>query len=61
MKNILIILSLVLAQLGFAQEYPLDYKDDVPNGAYYKDMTEIYRFVERNLGRQNPLFGIEKI
>lgn len=47
MKNkILIVISILLFQISFAQEYPLDYKDDVPNGAYYKDMNnELSKYV----------------
>lgn len=47
MKNkILLIFSIIISQLGFSQEYPLDYKDDVPNGAYYKDLNnELDRYV----------------
>lgn len=42
MKN-LIILSLLLFTLkSYAQEYPLYYEGDVPDGAYYKDTNNKY-------------------
>ncbi|MDR2206697.1 MAG: hypothetical protein LBE36_11160 [Flavobacteriaceae bacterium] len=39
-----------IAQLCLAQEYPLDYKDNVPNGAYYKDFN----------GEMNKYIGLWK-
>lgn len=46
MKNIIIIITLILSQLYLSQDYPLDYKDDVPNGAYYKDTyNELNKYV----------------
>ncbi|WP_426476232.1 DUF6705 family protein [Chryseobacterium sp. CBSDS_008] len=37
MKQILLMLITILAISCKAQTYPLNYKEDVPNGAYYKD------------------------
>lgn len=47
MKNkILTIISVLLLQSAFGQKYPLDYKDDVPDGAYYKDTNnELDKYV----------------
>ncbi len=36
---LLIILFALFSQNIHSQEYPLDYKDDVPNGAYLKDLN----------------------
>lgn len=46
MKNILILIALIITQSCLAQEYPLDYKEDVPDGAYYKDLNgELNKYV----------------
>lgn len=53
-NKILIVILILLFQLGFAQEYPLDYKDDVPNGAYYKDTNnELAKYVGLWTGNWN--------
>ena len=53
-NKILTIILILLFQLGFAQEYPLDYKDDVPNGAYYKDTNnELAKYVGLWTGNWN--------
>ncbi len=39
-------ITVVLSQFCLSQEYPLDYKEDVPNGAYYKDLNnELNKYV----------------
>ncbi len=47
MKNkFLLLISILLVQFYSSQEYPLDYKNDVPNGAYYKDLNnELDKYV----------------
>lgn len=46
MKHILLFFALIFSQNYFAQEYPLDYKGDVPHGAYYKDLNgELNKYV----------------
>lgn len=46
MRKILLLIVTILSQLYYSQEYPLDYKDDVPNGAYYKDLNgELNKYV----------------
>lgn len=42
MKNLIILLLIFVSWSSYAQEYPLDYKDDVPDGAYYKDLNNEY-------------------
>lgn len=46
MKQILLIIISIVAISCKAQIYPLNYKDDVPNGAYYKDLDgELDKYV----------------
>ena len=46
MKQILLILISIITISCNAQIYPLNYKDDVPNGAYYKDLDgELNKYV----------------
>ena len=53
-NNIILILLFAFAQCLYAQEYPLDYKDDVPNGAYYKDLNnELDKYVGLWIGNWN--------
>lgn len=46
MKKIILLIVTILSKLLYSQEYPLDYKEDVPNGAYYKDVNgELNKYV----------------
>lgn len=46
MKKLLLLIITIISQLLLSQEYPLDYKGDVPNGAYYKDLNgELNKYV----------------
>lgn len=46
MKKIILLIVTILSQLLYSQEYPLDYKEDVPNGAYYKDINgELNKYI----------------
>jgi len=50
MKNLIILMTLILFTSCNAQIYPLEYKDDVPVGAYYKDLN----------GELSPYIGLWK-
>lgn len=39
MRKIIYLVILLISFNGLAQEYPLNYKEDVPDGAYYKDIN----------------------
>lgn len=46
MKHIVLFIALFFSNFYFSQEYPLDYKGDVPDGAYYKDINgELDKYV----------------
>ncbi len=46
MKKIIILFSILFFTPVFTQEYPLDYAEDVPDGAYYKDMNgELNKYI----------------
>jgi hypothetical protein len=42
MKNLILLILLLFTVKSYAQEYPLHYKGDVPDGAYYKDTNNEY-------------------